>query len=175
MHPCHVAYVNNQWTLFARDPKAGAVVRKFILARLSKPELTAEKFAVPGKFDLDKEMGGSMGVFKGDGNYTVVVDFDSWGADDVRGRRWHSSQELTELDEGRLRVKLRLNSLQEVERWALGFGVHAMVVEPQELKQRLFRTTEELWQQYGGALDQTELLFHCFTHVASVARSALSQ
>jgi predicted DNA-binding transcriptional regulator YafY len=59
---------------------------------------------------------------------------------------------LTELGEGRLRVKLRLNSLEEVERWVLGFGVHAMVVEPEELKQRLFRTTEELWQAYGGPM-----------------------
>jgi predicted DNA-binding transcriptional regulator YafY len=150
VHPYRVAYVNNQWTLFARDPKAGECARKYILSRLSRPELTPDKFTVPGRFDLDKELGGSLGVFKGDGDYTVVVDFDAWGADDVRGRRWHSSQELTEMGEGRLRVKLRLNSLEEVEKWVLGFGKHATVVGPDELKQRLFATTEELWQRYGG-------------------------
>ena len=58
-------------------------------------------------------------MFKGEGDYTVVVDFDAWGADDVRGRRWHSSQELTELGAGRLRVKLRLNPRR---RSAVGVG-----------------------------------------------------
>jgi hypothetical protein len=65
------------------------------------------------------------------------VDFDAWGADDVRGRRWHSSKGLTELGQGRLRVKLRLNSLEQVERWVLGFGNHATVVGLEELRQRL--------------------------------------
>jgi predicted DNA-binding transcriptional regulator YafY len=60
-----------------------------------------------------------------------------------------SCQELIELGGGRLRVKLRWNSLEEVERWVLGFGRHATVVGPEELKRRLFRTTEELWQRYG--------------------------
>jgi proteasome accessory factor B len=153
VHPLHVAYVNNQWTLFARVPAApanGAAVRKFILARLSRPELTAERFTVSGKFDLDKELSGSLGVYKGKEDYTVVVDFDAWGADDVRGRRWHSSQELKDHPGGGLTLKLRLNSLEEVERWVLGFGKHATVVGPEELKRRLFATAEELWRRYGG-------------------------
>ncbi len=150
VHPYRVAYVNNQWTLFARDPKAGLIVRKFILARLSKPELTAEKFAAPGKFDLDKELSGSLGVFRGKDDCEVVVDFDAWGADDVRGRRWHSSQELTELPEGRLRVKLRLNSLEEVERWVLGFGQHATVVAPEELREKLEKTARTIHEKYSA-------------------------
>jgi proteasome accessory factor B len=149
VHPYRVAYVNNQWTLFARDPKAGEAVRKFILARLSKPELTAEKFTVPGKFDLDKELSGSLGVFKGKDDHVVVVDFDAWGADDVRGRRWHSSQELIELGAGRLRVKLRLNSLEEVERWVLSFGRHCSVLQPRQLAERVRETAAELVNRYA--------------------------
>jgi hypothetical protein len=56
-------------------------------------------------------------VFKGDEDCEVVVEFDAWGADGVRCRLWHSSQELTELPKGGLRIKLRLNSLEEVTRW----------------------------------------------------------
>src|SRR5439155_7497513 len=93
VHPYHIAYVNNQWTLFAFDPKRKDT-RKFVLFRLTKPELTGERFNVPGKFDLNKELSGSLGVFKGGDDYQVVVDFDAWGADDVRGQRWHASQEL---------------------------------------------------------------------------------
>ena len=44
---------------------------------------------------------------------------------------------------------MRLNSLEEVKRWALGFGRHATVVEPEELKRRLSETAGELHRQYG--------------------------
>ncbi len=150
VHPYRVAYVNNQWTLFARDPKAGALVRKFILARLSKPELSAEKFSVSERFDLDKELSGSLGVFKGKDDYEVVVEFDAWGADDVRGRLWHPSQELTDHPGGGLTLKMRLNSLEEVERWVLGYGRHATVVGPAELRERVRGVASDLVKRYGG-------------------------
>jgi len=68
----------------------------------------------------------------------------------VRGRRWHCSQELIELPKGRLRVKLRLNSLEEIERWVLGFGEHATVVEPEELSERIGKIGKELAGRYGA-------------------------
>jgi predicted DNA-binding transcriptional regulator YafY len=94
---------------------------------------------------------GSLGVFKGSDDYAVVVEFDAWGADDVRGRRWHCSQELTELPKGCLRMRLRLNSLEEVSRWVLGFEDHAMVIEPKQLKDRVGKIGKELVERYGGA------------------------
>jgi proteasome accessory factor B len=147
VHPYHIACVNNLWMMFAFDPKAKDM-RKFVVFRVARPELTAERFTVSGKFDVNKELGGSLGVFKGGDDYEVVIDFDAWGADDVRGRRWHSSQRLTELPGGYLRVKLRLNSLEEVEGWILGFGTHATVVQPQELRVRVGKTAEEIRRSY---------------------------
>ena len=147
VHPYHIAYVNNQWTLFAFDPKQKDV-RKFVLFRLTKPELTGQQFTVSEKFDLNKELSGSLGVFKGTDDYQVVIDFDAWGADDVRGRRWHSSQELFDHPKGGLTLKLRLNSLEEIAGWVLGFGTHATVVGPQALRERVFKATEELAQRY---------------------------
>jgi hypothetical protein len=52
--------------------------------------------------DLNEELKGSMGVFKGTGKHEVVIEFDAWGADDVRGRKWHASQELKERPDGSL-------------------------------------------------------------------------
>ena len=58
----------------------------------------------------------------------MVVELDAWAADDVRGRRLHSSQELRELPRGMLRVRLRLDSLEEAEKWVLSLGTHATVI-----------------------------------------------
>ena len=37
----------------------------------------------------------------------------------TRRRNWHASQEITELPRRQLRLRLRLNSIEEAERWAL--------------------------------------------------------
>ena len=150
VHPYHIAYVDNRWCLFAFDVERQGM-RTFVLSRVGRVKLTGGRFTVAKKFDLNEHLSGSLGLYRGEEDCEVVVDFDSWAADDVLGRRWHTSQALMELEDGGLRVKMRLNSLEEVERWVLGFGKHATVVEPVELRQRLLQATEELSQRYGGA------------------------
>jgi predicted DNA-binding transcriptional regulator YafY len=89
-------------------------------------------------------------LFKGreGDDYEVVVDLDAWAADEVRGRQWHSTQRLTELPRGMLRVTLRLNNIEEVEKWVMAFGTHATVVRPKCLQERLARTARELVERY---------------------------
>lgn len=94
-----------------------------------------------------------MGAFKGGDDYEVVVDFDAWAADMVRGRRWHRSQELTELPGGALRLRLRLNNIDEAERWVLGFGAHATVVRPEVLVERVRASAEKLMAKYQRIAD----------------------
>jgi len=136
VHPYHLGCVDNHWYLFAFDVRREAM-RTFALPRLKSPEITTERFTIPKKFNLAEHLKGSLGVFKGDADYEIVVDFDSWGADLIRGRKWHASQEITELPKRQLRLRLRLNSIEEAERWVLGWGAHATVVRPQALAKRL--------------------------------------
>lgn len=149
VHPYHIACVENQWCLFGFDV-ARDDFRTYVLARLSKPEFTGKMFQVSKKFDLNERLRGSLGLYQGHEDYEIVVELDAWAADDVRGRRLHSSQELTELSNGMLRVKVRLNSLEEIERWVLSMGTHATVVRPEKLRVRLFNAARELFQRYDS-------------------------
>src|SRR5207244_8551308 len=116
----------------------------FVLARLSRLSLAGGRFEVSRRFDLNEFLKGSLELFKGKEDFEVVIDLDAFAADDVRGRRLHSSQELTELPNGMLRVRLRLTSLEEVERWVLSMGTHATVVRPKMLVERLGNIAREL-------------------------------
>jgi proteasome accessory factor B len=136
VHPYHLGCLDNHWYLFAFDVKRQAM-RTFALVRLKSPEITTERFTIRNGFNLADYLKGSLTVFKGDADYEIVVDFDSWGADLVRGRKWHASQEITELPKRQLRLRLRLNSIEEAERWVLSWGKHATVVRPQALANRL--------------------------------------
>jgi len=46
---------------------------------------------------------------------------------------------------------MRLNSLEEIERWILGFGEHATVVGPKELKERVKETAAKIAHKYSSA------------------------
>lgn len=117
---------------------------------MSQPELADERF-VPVKFDLNEYLRGSFGVFKGNEDHDVVIEFDAWAADLIRGRRWHASQELVEQPRRKLRLRLRLNSLEEAERWVLNWGTHATVVQPSRLAKRVRGIAVELAGRYAQA------------------------
>jgi predicted DNA-binding transcriptional regulator YafY len=95
---------------------------------------------------------GKLRLFRGRYDYEIVAEMETWAADDERGRRLNSSHELTERPRGMLQVRLRLDSLEEAERWVLSLGTHATVIRPDKLRERLFKATEELWQRYGGPM-----------------------
>ena len=129
-------------------------MRTFVLCRLTGPKLLSTRFTVSKKFDLSEYLRDSFSLFKGleADDYEVVVDFDAWAADEVRGRRWHESQGFTELSKGMLRVSLRLNNVEEVEKWVMGFGAHATVVRPDVLRERLRKTAVEVAERYEEAI-----------------------
>ena len=101
-------------TKLAHDVKRDAI-RTFVLTRLRRPELTDTRFNVPKNFNAAEYLRGSFSAFKGHEDYEVVIDFDAWAADLIRGRKWHATQELTELPSGELRLRMRLDSLEEAE------------------------------------------------------------
>lgn len=119
---------------------------------LNGPKLTGGRFKLSKKFQLDEYLQDSFSLFRGreGDDYEVVVDFDAWADDEARGRRWHASQDLTELPKGMLRVSMRLNNIEEVEKWVMSFGTHATAARPNALRERLSKTGAEVARRYAS-------------------------
>lgn len=130
--PYHLANINGEWYLFAYD-HARKDIRTFAPVRIQSVKQTGKTFPRPDKFSLEKRLSGSFGVHSGEGEYDVVIRFDSRVADLVREKKWHESQQLRELPNGGLELHLKLSSLVEIERWVLGWGGDAKVLKPREL------------------------------------------
>jgi predicted DNA-binding transcriptional regulator YafY len=73
----------------------------------------------------------------------------AWKPDLLRGRRWHWSQSIDELPGGQIRMRMRLNNIEEVERWVLEWGVHATVIAPLLLADRIDTIAAELRKRYS--------------------------
>lgn len=148
VHPYHLACIENHWYLFAFDVQRRAI-RTFSLSRLTLPVVGDTRFTLPKDFNADEYLRGSLSVFKGADDYEVVIDLDAWATDLVRGRNVHSSQRFTELPDGCSRLWLRLNSLEEIERWVLAWGTHVAVLRPKSLAERIRKIAEALVQRYS--------------------------
>jgi predicted DNA-binding transcriptional regulator YafY len=141
--PYHLANINGEWFLFAwchlrKD------IRTFAPARIQAIDITGETFARPQKFSLEKRLRDSFGVQSGQGNFEVVIRFNELVSDYIREKKWHDSQQLKELKDGGLELRMKLSSLAEVERWVLGWAGNAKVLQPPELAEKVRKSAQDI-------------------------------
>jgi len=144
--PYQLANINGEWFLFAychlrKD------LRTFVPARILDARPTGGSFERPRQFSLDKRLRDSFGVITGKEDHRVVIRFDEFAADYIREKRWHPSQELIELKNGGVEMRLRLSSLVEIRRWVLSWGGLAMALQPRELRDSVRDAARRILEQ----------------------------
>jgi predicted DNA-binding transcriptional regulator YafY len=147
VQPYCILCIDNHWYLVGFDVERKAV-RKFALPRIRELAVTDERFIMPHDFDPAAYMRTSFGAFKGEDDYEIVIEFDAWAADLIRGRQWHGSQAITELPDGKIQFRMRVDSLEEAERWVLSWGTHATVLRPAALCNRVHEIVVALAERY---------------------------
>jgi predicted DNA-binding transcriptional regulator YafY len=86
-------------------------------------------------------------------NILVRVWFDAESAPWVREERLFFISTLHEDDgSGGLFVTLKVRNLDEVLQWMMGWGSHARVLEPDELRQMMIREAEKILEQHRESL-----------------------
>jgi predicted DNA-binding transcriptional regulator YafY len=130
--PYHLANINGEWFLFAHC-HLRKDIRTFVPARIQGITPTGQTFARPHNFSLKRRLRDSFGVHSGQGEFQIRLRFHEIAADYIREKKWHPSQELRELPDGGVELCLKLSSLVEIQRWVLGWGGYAIVLEPPEL------------------------------------------
>lgn len=145
--PLQLANINGEWFLFAFDHLRGDL-RTFAPGRIQSVQLTGRTFERPRKFSLESRLRDSFGVMSGGDPQEVVIRFSAFAAEYIREKRWHASQQMKELKNGGLELRLKVSSLVEVQRWVLGWGGNATVVQPPELAQRIREEARRIQANY---------------------------
>jgi proteasome accessory factor B len=148
--PYHLANINGEWFLFAWCHLRNDI-RTFVPARIHEVKLMGKTFARPQKFSLEKRLRDSFGVHSAQGSFDVVILFNEMVGDYIREKKWHDSQELKERKDGGLELRMKLSSLVEVERWVLGWGGNARVLEPPELAEKVRKSAEAILKNMSAA------------------------
>lgn len=147
VQPYHLGCIENQWYLFGYD-LGRKQLRTFVLSRMREARDTKAHFKRPADFSISQHLGDSFGVFKGKTRHHVRIHFDEFASRLVSERQWHPSQKIKRLRGGEIELTLELGSLEEIERWVLSWGVHARVLEPGKLVERIREISETIGRIY---------------------------
>jgi predicted DNA-binding transcriptional regulator YafY len=111
--------------------------RDFHAGRISKLTHTRRRFEPPPDWNPQEYLRRGFGMFRGGAPVTVVVDFDAYQARYARERSFHPTQQRTDLPDGGLRLSFEATeaALEQVARWVMQYGEHAVVIEPVQLRQ----------------------------------------
>lgn len=128
-------------------------VRLFGLDRLKDAEWKrGEAFDIPATWDGRARYSGSFGLFDGPVT-TVRVEFSPKVARYVTRRQWMPEQRIEEHADGRVVLTMSVRGTTDVVNWVLGFGEHAVVLEPGSLRDELAAVTRAMASAYAGSAD----------------------
>jgi predicted DNA-binding transcriptional regulator YafY len=133
--------------LVGRSPQRNEICH-WKVSRIEAAEVTQVPFQRPKDFDLQQHLAKSFGVYHGDGDVKIVVRFARAVARYVCESNWHESQKLTPQKDGSVVAEFQLSDTEEIKRWIMSFGQHAVVQEPESLKAEIVVELNSLLAAY---------------------------
>lgn len=142
------------YALIARDPHLylagrlpdGNQVLELRVDQIQECKLLPEYFKKPD-FDVAAYCRSKFRVFGGEGETCLVrIRFSAAKAGFARRTRRHASQSVEELADGSLIYRLQVPISEDLVHWIVGWGPHAEVLEPLDLRRRV-------WQWAQGCAD----------------------
>ena len=73
-------------------------------------------------------------MYRGEQTYDVEIEFVKEVADLVTETTWHRTQALKRHKDGRVTLTFRVDGLNEILRWVLGWAGRCRVIKPDELR-----------------------------------------
>lgn len=133
LHPYRLCLVKQAWYLIAR-PVDGDRPKTYRVARFKTLQATNDPAQTPDDFDMRAYFGNAWAVYRGEKTYDVEIAFDRETAPLVLETVWHPTQQHKKHRDGSVTLRFRVDGLEEIVHWVLGWSGRARVVRPKELR-----------------------------------------
>jgi predicted DNA-binding transcriptional regulator YafY len=149
LHPYRLCFAGQAWYLIARpadetQPKTYRIAR---FQSLRMIDLTAQ---TPANFDVDKYFQNAWSVFRGKESYDVEIEFSKEAANLVTETHWHKTQEVKRHSDGGVTLSFRVDGLDEILWWVLGWSGRAKVIKPHKLREMVIEKLQHALEMYRG-------------------------
>lgn len=133
LHPYRLCFIKQAWYLIAR-PDDAQEVKTYRVARFKSLRMVDAAAEIPSEFDLKTYFGDAWSVYRGDKKFDVEIEFSKEAAELATETLWHASQRVRRKKDETVHLHFRVDGLNEIVHWVLGWSNRAKVVEPVELR-----------------------------------------
>ncbi len=116
---------------------------------------TKDTFEKPEDFSFEEFIRPSFGVFQAE-PMRVSVWFSSEVAGYIKEKIWHESQEIHKQDDGSIIFEAKVAGMDEVKFWIMSWGSHALVLEPESLRNEIRAEFEVMVEKYSEGFEEDE-------------------
>lgn len=155
--PYALFFGQRAWYAIGHSERAGAE-RSLKLNRLRSADPTDRPYGIPDGWTVERSLGRAWRMIRGGQRHQVEVRFDVECGRNVADTLWHPTQTVTwepggagDAGGGALRFRCEVDGLDEIVWWVLGYGPHAEVVAPQELRERVKALSSAAAARYAEA------------------------
>lgn len=135
-HPYSLFFSQRAWYVIGHSELRKSE-RSLKLNRLREVVATDVPFMPPDSWSLEKSLGNAWRMIRGNKRYKVVIRFDREFGRSMADTLWHPTQTLTWQNDGGCLFTCEVDGLDEIIWWVLGYGPHAEVIEPMDLRERV--------------------------------------
>lgn len=127
-------------------------LRTFKIERIERIEETkpARFYTIPETFNPHELLSQAWGIwYTEEDPQEVVLRFSKEVASRVKETKWHSSEKVTKLDDGRIHWQAKVAEPKEMLPWIRGWGHDVIIVAPDSLKEEVMMSTHQLAENYN--------------------------
>jgi len=133
LHPYRLCLIQQAWYVIAR-PEEETAPKTFRVMRFKSLQMLDSPATVPGDFNLKAYFGNAWAVYRGAESFDVDVQFTAEAAPLVTETTWHATQAVKHHKNGGVTLGFKVDGLDEIVWWVLGWSGRAKVLKPQKLR-----------------------------------------
>ncbi len=142
--------VQGQWALVGNSSADGGV-RLYWLPWLEEARTTGEQYAIPPEFRLERYLP-QLQPRRSDHLREVHLRFSPKVAPLIRDMPEKSGQELRPAPDGTINLFLKVEAVDRIVHWVLGFGDQVEVIEPEDLRTAVCDWANRIIRRYEAGL-----------------------
>jgi proteasome accessory factor B len=151
LSPYHLMYNDQTWYVLGMSSYHKGI-SSFRLKHIKELKILDKCFVEDKNFNVSDYLGRAWSMMPEGRLYNVKLRFLPEVAFSVAETQWHSTQTVTFEEDGSAIVEFRVDGLNEIIWWILGYGDQVQVLTPRVLRQRILEIAKNTVQKNEKSL-----------------------
>ena len=141
VEPYDLIPTSRDWRLIALSD---GYYKQFLVENIEKIEVLEKKFQRAKNYNSSELFMNSINYWLGSTKHEVVCRFSKKVAPIIKAEVWTEDQEIIQQKDGSIILKMKVNSLEQVGDWLMGWGGEVFILKPLGLKELVYKKAKAL-------------------------------